>query len=54
MGPPGVYRNREGLAGASGFKQGVSQPGSVVALKIKCLANTRALCRPRGCDGFRQ
>jgi hypothetical protein len=38
--PQGVYRNREGLARACGFKQGVSQPRCVVALKIKRLAGT--------------
>ena len=41
--PQGVYCNREGLAGARGFKQGISQPRCVVALKIKCLAEHPSL-----------
>ena len=41
--PQGVYCNREGFAGARGFKQGISQPRCVVALKIKCLAEHPSL-----------
>jgi hypothetical protein len=48
MGPPSVHGNLGGLVGACGFKQNISQPDGVAALKVKGLA------RPRGCDGLRQ
>jgi len=38
MRPPGVHPNRGGLARACGFKQDVSQPRCVAALKVEGLA----------------
>lgn len=43
MGPPNVRRNPGGLAGARGFKQNISQPRGVLALKIKGLAEDPSL-----------
>jgi hypothetical protein len=46
MGPPSVRRNLGGLAGARGFKQNISQPRSIAALKVEGLAEYPSLVPP--------
>ena len=43
MGPPSVHRNLGGIAGACGFKQNISQPSCVAALKVKGFAEYPSL-----------
>ena len=54
MCPPGVLPIPEGFGGTCGFEQSAAQPRCIAPLKIEDLAEYPALCRPRGCNGFKQ